>query len=611
MSAVPQCSIQLERPGGVFWAGERVCGVLQLKTNAPFTCRGMGVLLEGGALVKWTEAVGAPGRHTIVQTRSTIYVRAYQTLLGAHRTNVVKLMGAGRGTALSMAPGEGEATIPVKEPLAELDLHVCVLGYSPTRDLLGEAVVGVGGIVGGGEVCCPLVLRGSPKGDLCLEVEQETTGALRVRVLRATGLQSFRLWHTGVFVEFYTRRREAGGPPARPPEPCKIAAGVVSFPFELSLPRRLPPSMAGGRSRSFQYGIEYTLSVHVDTDWRFDPRKLRLITVLSTDFPPPRSLLPATWNPVPNQKIYDWDCCCFKCGERGEANLVLSVDRRYLVPSDNFQALILAQNLTDVICVVKLLLVQKCCCPHRIKLREIQLYEKGLSPGEAWDSGPLRFVVPPCPATYQGGIRNGGTRDTSGGMRREGAEPLTWGYTLKAKLEFPGGCMGTPGPKCGLPVFVGKVPVDLVRALHPAPDPPDEDETPPSPRSPCLPEQAWEPPPPTVPGPYSPPGEPRRTRSCTEVLSPEDAFPVIVGKIPMAATQCEPEPAPPPPPSWALCGEDEPPPKGIAMGALDTPKALVAIAEAHPGTPLVTEDTSGAAEAPPVPGASWLSFLMS
>ncbi len=58
VSHVSNYQIILDRPNGVYWAGERITGVVKLSSNAPISCRAVKVSLQGTGAVHWHTGSG-------------------------------------------------------------------------------------------------------------------------------------------------------------------------------------------------------------------------------------------------------------------------------------------------------------------------------------------------------------------------------------------------------------------------------------------------------------------------------------------------------------------------------------------------------------------------
>lgn len=164
--------IDLDRPNGVYIAGEDVTGTLHLETDHAIRCRGVRLKLTGKGYVRWSE--GSRERPRSYYGRKT-YLNKSITVAGNLYRNV-NMDGAGADAIFDPNSGGGEMIIPLDDGKVDDDFLLAVrsMDYDLGKKaaLHGEALVRVAKDLlqnAGVPVSFPLKKRGKRhKGEVTL-----------------------------------------------------------------------------------------------------------------------------------------------------------------------------------------------------------------------------------------------------------------------------------------------------------------------------------------------------------------------------------------------------------------------------------------------------------
>jgi hypothetical protein len=353
---VQSIGIELDRPSGVYYAGEVVRGTVRLNVSDDKTkCRGFHLNLVGKSHVHWHAGSGDSrsdydGTTYFQDQRFTVYGNFYKTGL---------LDNAGEDALFDMVHNSGVILIPCNDAKS-LNLIVRAMDYDWGKrdDLLGEITLNASVLAGSGRIeSFPLTRRGRPeKGEVTLSAKilpfdaifprRSRSGAeisllaskrecLVLRVHQATGLRKAdMIGKNDVYVQVYeaTEPVQSGKALPGPDKKVVLPQSETIFPFAFQL-RNDAPGSAELRVGDRSY-VRYYIRANVDlANWR-DPNFKRHITVLPNRPLPLLTLLGKATTETIDAPIHNCKFGGFKCCLDGLVSLRLSLDRRAYAPGE-------------------------------------------------------------------------------------------------------------------------------------------------------------------------------------------------------------------------------------------------------------------------------------
>lgn len=319
MSDVTSFSIDLERPSGIYFAGEVVRGTVTLVTSKDIKTRGVRIRYQG---LGYSHFYSRAGQYKTDFYGSRIYEEQRYTMFGNYYNTLV-LEQAGIEAVFGAANGDGLMYIPCNEG-EDLSLIVRVMGHSSirTHDLLGEVLLNTSTFLAAAEpVNFPLKRNGAATlGQITLSatvvplstlfpnsttspfagmerVEGRTYNAIcQLRTHTTSGLpMSALIGKNDVYVQAYRAPTGVDSTKALP-EPdysAVLPSGTLEFPFSFPVSEDSPGSVevrAAGSAGGTAY-VRYTLYANIDIPFWIDPFVHRVITVLPSRPLPPPALL--------------------------------------------------------------------------------------------------------------------------------------------------------------------------------------------------------------------------------------------------------------------------------------------------------------------------------
>jgi len=478
MVNISRYQIQLDRPNGVYVAGEDVVGTLHLTTLSEIACRGVRLKLTGKGYVYWhhghdDEREDHYGRRE--------YVSKSITILGNfHRT--ATLDGAGANAYFDPNSGGGEMVIALDDEKVDDDFVLAVrsmdLDWGKKDDLLGETLVHVAQDLlqnPGEQKSFPLRRKGNIQGKAEVTLSAYVDQVMGKYVLRlvchqTTGLRSADFFgKNDVYVQCYPvpPDTDEGAPLPNPETKYTIAAGTqLSVPFSIKLPLKYVPSSFSSWHGDACY-VNYSLYSNIDIAMWQDPSIRRYITVLSSELPSPTLLAPMLRTNTEPQTIYGCDCCGLTCCDNGDAYFRAALDKTYFSPGEAVFITAFAENNTEDACAFTVTLWQKATmCANSNERRQIPLEHKLLTdvvPAggtlEWTTTNPKMFIVPSVPPTFLEGKAKGLNEIW------QQRDPLSWHYVLSITMDMPG--MFATDIFWNVPVTVGAFPVYSLKAMDP------------------------------------------------------------------------------------------------------------------------------------------------
>uniref|UniRef100_A0A7S1XCE7 Arrestin C-terminal-like domain-containing protein n=1 Tax=Tetraselmis chuii TaxID=63592 RepID=A0A7S1XCE7_9CHLO len=480
--------IELDRPNGVYYAGEVVKGKVVLHLRKEVKCRGLKVRLLGQARAHW---------HTGGGEHRTDYdgVKTFQdhriTLFGNFFSSDVIDEG-GENPTFGIAMGEGTIYVPCDDMNAPRELIVRVMDYDWGKrdDLLGEMVLDARELVAsheprtydltrngksnsGAHGNTPKVtLSGSvmPLSALLPSGSTGATGAVVAQyclVLEVHSCANLRsadwVGHNDVYVQTYFPPEGSVMVPGKGlPKPEKrtiIPAGDHEFPFVMPLRTDAPGSAEIGVG-DYSY-IRYHLHANIDLAAWADPASRRAITVLpSRPMPAPASLLPAVCH-RPAEELHSVACCGCRCGKLGAVAISLATERQAYAIGERIEiSTATVANHSKKAVEVELVLVRYTILTTTGRAfrgatkggitRVAVLARATVSVGQtkeeccgAVGEGPL---MPPAAPSFFGALG-----------RAWGGDPVTWTYALELQVRSEGGGMGAVA-SASVPVLISAAP---------------------------------------------------------------------------------------------------------------------------------------------------------
>mmetsp|Transcript_8535 Transcript_8535/g.20551 ORF Transcript_8535/g.20551 Transcript_8535/m.20551 type:complete len:721 (+) Transcript_8535:146-2308(+) len=360
MTKKQRISIELERPTGIFYAGEVVRGTVKLSCpDNQVTCRSFNIQLKGQAKVHWHTGSGDNRTdyygHTLFQDqRSTIKGNFFKTGIFDE---------AGENAYFEKIHNLGVLQIPCSSmEFKQMQLIVRAMDYDWGKkdDLLGEILLDVPALAQSGEKrSFPLTRNGKPgKGEMTLSAkylpyealfpmttssgkaisrDAQNEFCLVLHVHQATGLRKADMFgRNDVYIQAY-RPEDAKSTDIKTgkklPGPQKkiiLPAGTeITAPFAFALRHDAPPS-AELSAGDYCY-IRYKVRAYIDlANWR-DPFAKQMITVIpNRPIPKPLLIQPHSTTVGPSPIF---SSCC-KCGKSGVATIKFETSRIAYAPGE-------------------------------------------------------------------------------------------------------------------------------------------------------------------------------------------------------------------------------------------------------------------------------------
>jgi len=468
--------IDLNRPNGVYVAGEDVVGTLHLHTNNAITCRGVRLKLMGKGYVHWH--VGSGDNRNDYRGRKTYLDKSITVSGNFYRTTT--LDGCGANAIFDPNTGGGEMVIPLDDGKVDENFVLAVRSmdsdWGKKDDLLGETLVRVWqDLLQNPNVPVSFPLRRNGqihKGEVTLSAYvRDLLGksVLQLNCHKSTGLASADFFgKNDVYVQCYRVPSETDEGAALPlPQKNHIlpAGTKIAMPFSIKLPLKYIPSSFSTWHGDACY-VSYSIYSNIDIKWNLDPSVRRYITVLSSELPSPVLLAPVMRTEAEPQTIYGCDLCGLACCEKGDAFFRAAIDKTYLGIGDALYITAFAKNNTEDACAFTVTLNQRFTMQASNRSRagalEHTLVSDHVPAGGTLDwpaTNPKMVIIPQVPPTFHKGI----ARSEQGHWNTR--DPLHWFYILTIKLDMPG--FFTTDIVWNIPVSVGAFPVNSLLAMAP------------------------------------------------------------------------------------------------------------------------------------------------
>ena len=278
-------NIIFDRPGGVYFAGELIKGVVQLKTSGSVTCRGFRLAFKGESRTHWHTGEGDnrtdyEGHKLLAGQILTLHGNLWKTPV-LHGTGADAQFGSSFGV-MHVPCSLGEGTTSSSSSPLPLFVRVMDYDWGKKDDLCGEVVVDAKRLAQQGDaVSLPLWYKGKRgKGEITISarlipyvasavlpdhmrdaVVPNHSHVLILTVWQATGLRKADWFgKNDVYIQTYFPDPEdaiqyrgrtwsdwlnAGETPKLPPPTKKtsLPLGWSSFPFFLQIPPECPGSV--------------------------------------------------------------------------------------------------------------------------------------------------------------------------------------------------------------------------------------------------------------------------------------------------------------------------------------------------------------------------------
>jgi hypothetical protein len=465
--------IKLDRPSGVFYAGEVVTGSMTLQANGE-TCRSLMLSMIGKAKVHWHVQSGESrtdydGRKIFLQSEQTLWGNFYRTTV---------LDNAGADAEFGGAMGDGDMNIPCLpnegsegRPM-KLIVRVCDYDWGKKDDKLGEIILdGKELAMHGDSKTYNLMRKGKPEqGTVTLAAKFVPTSAITpkshgqtaqsqetlvLKVLKANGLRKGDMFgKNDVYVQVWrapddlVTPLEVGKKLPKPDVKIQLPDQVTTFKF--AFPTRADSPGSAVAHCGDQAYIAYYIKAEIDKKSWHNPSLKYPITIIPMR-PAPMPQLLSQFKMEKEKQIKKTKFCCCSCREAGLVTVKLNSRRAY-APGETLQ-LTGSQvvNSSSISVTVRIVIRQT------IKLattgsREVTHYgsqrfeigSKELDPGSSIGLDDFQAVVPALPPSFFG-ARGSAT------ARRE---PLIFTYELSLQAEASAGTK----VKVVMPILISALP---------------------------------------------------------------------------------------------------------------------------------------------------------
>jgi hypothetical protein len=445
--SLPPFQISLERPDGVYYAGEVVRGTVKLVTTANISTRSVRVRYRGEARIDGYRYEGG-GTKILEERRYTIFGNYFNTAV---------LDSAGVDAYFSPACGFGVMSIPF-DCTVSLCMVLRVMDIRAELSLLGEVVVNVSALIAGGTVVIfPLTRNGKPEQGvvtLCAKAVPASAGngwdgsvhstmVCELTVISATGLRQATWGKNNVFVQAYRVDSITVDRSKALPEPdiaAVLPAGTLEFPFAFFIRPEAPgtaevhaPGTAENRAGCPAY-VRYTLFASIDRARHMNPSVKRAITVITSHSRPSPSLLfPIVYaNPAP---VLMSGCCCHPWGRQETAVVRAALSRQVFASGEPLRLSVALQNNSSSPLQVTVVLERWVMLRpypeqpsfHQRFMTATTLYEESVDAQSHWTFDGVRqgVRVPPAYPSFFG--------DHVGSFAH--LDPVTFTYTVGVSVK--------------------------------------------------------------------------------------------------------------------------------------------------------------------------------
>ena len=465
--------IKLDRPSGVFYAGEVVTGSMTLQANGE-TCRSLLISMIGKARVHWHTG---SGDNRSDYDGNKIFIESERTLWGNfYRTTV--LDNAGADAEFGGAMGDGDMSIPCLPnegsnggPM-KLIVRVCDYDWGKKDDNIGEIILdGKELAMHGDAKTYSLMRNGKPEqGTVTLAAKFVPTSALTpnsdghtaqsqetlvLKVLKANEMRKADMFgKNDVYVQVWRAPDDLVTPlpvGKKLPEPekkIKLPDQVMTFKFAFPTRADSPGSVVvncGDRAY-----IAYYIKAEIDRKgWR-NPSLKYPITIIPLRPAPMPQLLSQFMIESENQ-IKKTKICCFACGEAGMVTIKLNSRRAY-APGETLQLtgsqVVNSSSISITVRIVIRQIIQLATTGSYAKTtngsQRFEIGSKEVSPSSSIGLDDFQAVVPALPPSFFG------ARGSSTARR----EPLTFTYELSLQAKASSGHK----VKVDMPILISALP---------------------------------------------------------------------------------------------------------------------------------------------------------
>jgi hypothetical protein len=469
-------NITLDRPSGVYYAGEVITGSVTIDGRGE-KCRSVLLECAGKARVHWHVGSGDnrtdyDGKKYYMESKRTLYGNFYKTTV---------LDNAGEDAFFGGAHGEGDMYIPClpeegtngKE--MKLIVRVCDYDWGKRDDNIGEVVIDARKLALSNEpITYDLTRNGKPeKGNVTLVANFIPTSALTpnpnekktsvtseetlvLKVLRANGLRKADwIGKNDVYVQAWRAPGDLTMPPPvgkKLPEPDKkITLPNESMKWSFAFPTRADsPGSAVLRAGDSAY-VAYYIKAEIDKKgWKNPSLKFPVTIIPTRPAPSPVLLAPASLQY--EDQIKKMKMCCFACGEAGSVMLKFKVGRRAFAPGENVDLSGSAVlNNSTIPVTARIVLRQHIILSTTDKYERdtrvdhrIELGAKLVDPGVDAALDDLALTIPAVPPSFFGAKGSVAAR----------REPLVYTYELSLQAKASSGHK----VKIDIPILISALP---------------------------------------------------------------------------------------------------------------------------------------------------------
>ena len=467
--------INLDRPSGVFCAGEVVTGSMTLHASGE-TCRSLQISMVGEANVYWSVGGGDNkqdyhGKKIFLDSERTLWGNFYRTTVLDYAGADAEFGGAmGDGDMyIPCLPNEGSDGGPMK-----LIVRVCGYSWRKKDDNLGEILLDGKELAMHGDAKTYSLLRdGKPEqGTVTIAAKFVPTSAITpnsdrqtaqsqetlvLKVLKANGLRKASMLGSpnDVFVQVWRAPDNLVTPPPvgkKLPEPdMKITLPHQVMHFKFAFPTRADsPGSAVVRCGEHAY-IAYYIKAEIDKKSSYDPFLKYPITIIPLRPAPMPQLLSQFMieeeNQIKKTKIY-----CLACGEAGMVTIKLNSRRAY-APGETLQLTgSQVMNSSSISVSVRVIIRQTIQLATtgaydentQKGYQKFEMGSKEVGPGSSIGLDEFHAVVPALPPSFFG----------ARGSSTATQEPLTFTYELSLQAKASSGHK----VKVDMPILISALP---------------------------------------------------------------------------------------------------------------------------------------------------------
>lgn len=468
-------NIELDRPSGVYYAGEVVRGTMTLQAKDQ-TCRSLLLSMIGQAKIHWHTGSGNNDNRQDFDGKK-IFIQSERTLLGNfYRTAI--LDGAGENAIFGGAMGDGDMYIPclpnegTNGGAMKLIVRVCDYDWGKRDDNLGEIVLdGKELAMHGDAKIFDLTRKGKPeKGTVTLAAKFVPTSAiiptsagqsarseetLVLKVLKADGLRKAdMIGQNDVYVQVWRAPGTLVTPPPvgkKLPEPeMKIRLPTPGMAFKFAFPTRSDSPGSAVVNFGDRAYIVYYIKAEIDKKgWRNPSLKYPITVIASSPVPMPQLL--SRFMIEEEDQIKSMKLCCFACGNKGAVRIKLSSRRAY-APGETLELSgSEVTNSSSIPVTAHIVLRQTIQLATTTKYdrktkgsQKFEIASKVIDSGASVPLDDLKAIVPAIPPSFFG------ARGSSNARR----EPLTFTYELSLQVKASSGHK----VKVYMPVLISALP---------------------------------------------------------------------------------------------------------------------------------------------------------